>query len=71
MGIIVRVPLASGLLADAFDGIEDFGEDDHRRWATEEGVEAGVGRKGGETFAGILRPIWRRQTAGRPTFYPL
>ena len=53
VGIIVRVPLASGLLADAFDGIEDFGEDDHRRWAAEEGVEAGVGRKGGETFAGV------------------
>jgi aryl-alcohol dehydrogenase-like predicted oxidoreductase len=53
VGIIVRVPLASGLLADAFDGIEDFGEDDHRRVAAEEGVEAGVGRKGGETFAGV------------------
>ena len=53
VGVIVRVPLASGLLADAFDGIEDFGEDDHRRWAAEEGVEAGVGRKGGETFAGV------------------
>lgn len=53
VGIIVRVPLASGLLAGAFDGIEDFGEDDHRRWAAEEGVEAGIGRKGGETFAGV------------------
>jgi len=53
VGIIVRVPLASGLLADAFDGIEDFDEDDHRRWAAADGVEAGVGRKGGETFAGV------------------
>jgi aryl-alcohol dehydrogenase-like predicted oxidoreductase len=53
VGIIVRVPLASGLLADAFDGVEDFGESDHRRTAAAEGVEAGVGRKGGETFAGV------------------
>jgi aryl-alcohol dehydrogenase-like predicted oxidoreductase len=53
VGVIVRVPLASGLLADAFDGVEDFDENDHRRWAVETGVEAGVGRKGGETFAGV------------------
>ena len=53
VGIIVRVPLASGLLADAFDGIENFGSDDHRRKAAEEGVAAGVGREGGETFAGV------------------
>jgi aryl-alcohol dehydrogenase-like predicted oxidoreductase len=53
VGVIVRVPLASGLLADAFEGPEDFGEGDHRRTAAEEGVDAGVGRKGGETFAGV------------------
>lgn len=53
VGIIVRVPFASGLLADAFDTVEDLDEDDHRRVAAEEGVEAGVGRKGGETFAGV------------------
>ena len=53
VGIIVRVPLASGLLADAFDGVDDFGADDHRRTAAEEGVAAGVGREGGETFAGV------------------
>jgi len=53
IGVIVRVPLASGLLADAFEGPEDFGEGDHRRTAAEEGVDAGVGRKGGETFAGV------------------
>ncbi|WP_229113025.1 aldo/keto reductase [Halapricum desulfuricans] len=53
VGIIVRVPLASGLLADAFDDISDLDEDDHRRIAAEDGVEAGVGRKGGETFAGV------------------
>ncbi|MCU4718444.1 aldo/keto reductase [Halapricum hydrolyticum] len=53
VGIIVRVPFASGLLADAFDSVEDLDEDDHRRIAAEEGVEAGVGRKGGETFAGV------------------
>lgn len=53
VGIIVRVPLASGLLADAFDATADFPEDDHRRAAIEEGVAAGVGPKGGETFAGV------------------
>ncbi|ERJ05717.1 ral stress protein 69 [Halorhabdus tiamatea SARL4B] len=53
VGIIARVPLASGLLADAFDGIEDFDEDDHRRSAAEGGVDAGIGRAGGETFAGV------------------
>jgi aryl-alcohol dehydrogenase-like predicted oxidoreductase len=53
VGIIVRVPLASGLLADAFEGIDDFGPEDHRRTAAEDGVAAGVGREGGETFAGV------------------
>ncbi|QGN07894.1 aldo/keto reductase [Halorhabdus sp. CBA1104] len=53
VGIIVRVPLASGLLADAFEGVQDFGEDDHRRTAAEDGVDAGIGRAGGETFAGV------------------
>ncbi|MEF8882386.1 MAG: aldo/keto reductase [Halapricum sp.] len=53
VGVIVRVPLASGLLADAIHDVEELDEDDHRRIAAEEGVEAGVGRKGGETFAGV------------------
>ncbi|WP_435102556.1 aldo/keto reductase [Halarchaeum sp. P4] len=53
VGIIVRVPLASGLLADAFESVDDLAEGDHRRAAAENGVEAGVGRKGGETFAGV------------------
>lgn len=53
VGIIVRVPLASGLLADAFDGDSDFSADDHRHRAVEQGVEGGVGRRGGETFAGV------------------
>jgi len=53
VGIIVRVPLASGLLADAIHDIDDLAADDHRRIAAENGVEAGVGRKGGETFAGV------------------
>ncbi|MFB6136501.1 MAG: aldo/keto reductase [Halobacteriaceae archaeon] len=52
VGVIVRVPLASGLLADAFDADTEFGEDDHRGRAVREGVAAGVGPKGGETFAG-------------------
>ncbi|WP_435180548.1 aldo/keto reductase [Halorussus sp. AFM4] len=53
VGLIVRVPLASGLLADAFDDVADLAEGDHRRAAAEEGVDAGVGTKGGETFAGV------------------
>ncbi len=53
VGIIVRVPLASGLLADAVEAPDDFEPGDHRRTAAEEGVDAGVGRKGGETFAGV------------------
>ena len=53
VGIIVRVPLASGLLADAFDESTTFEADDHRQTAIEDGVASGVGTKGGETFAGI------------------
>ncbi|MFB6119621.1 MAG: aldo/keto reductase [Halobacteriaceae archaeon] len=52
VGVVVRVPLASGLLADAFDAETEFAEDDHRGRAVRDGVEAGVGAKGGETFAG-------------------
>ena len=52
-GIIVRVPLASGLLADAFDETASFYDDDHRAAAVEGGVSAGIGTKGGETFAGV------------------
>ena len=53
VGLIVRVPLASGLLADAFDRSATFEEGDHRAAAIADGVEAGIGTKGGETFAGI------------------
>lgn len=52
-GIIVRVPLASGLLAGAFDETTDFPDDDHRAAAAEDGVSRGIGTKGGETFAGV------------------
>ncbi|MFB6139638.1 MAG: aldo/keto reductase [Halosimplex sp.] len=70
IGVIVRVPLASGLLADAFEGPEDFGEGDHRRTAAEEGVEAGVGRKGGETFAGAPFEDGLRAVADMRPFVP-
>lgn len=53
VGIVVRVPLASGLLAGAFDETTEFPEGDHRAAAIEGGVDAGVGTKGGETFAGV------------------
>jgi aryl-alcohol dehydrogenase-like predicted oxidoreductase len=47
VGVIVRVPLASGLLAGAFDADTEFEDSDHRAG------EGGVGRRGGETFAGV------------------
>jgi aryl-alcohol dehydrogenase-like predicted oxidoreductase len=53
VGIVVRVPLASALLADAFDRDYEFPESDHRHDAAAEGVDAGVGGKGGETFSGV------------------
>lgn len=53
VGVLVRVPLASGMLADAFDSPEDFDPADHRANAAREGVDAGAGEKGGETFAGV------------------
>jgi aryl-alcohol dehydrogenase-like predicted oxidoreductase len=53
VGVIVRVPLASGLLADAFDADTEIAEGDHRKAAAEGGVEDGVGGKGGETYAGV------------------
>ena len=52
VGVVVRVPLASGLLADAFDADTDFPEGDHRGRAARDGPAAGVGERGGETFAG-------------------
>jgi len=52
VGVVVRVPLASGLLADAFDADTSFPEDDHRGRAARDGPAAGVGERGGETFAG-------------------
>jgi aryl-alcohol dehydrogenase-like predicted oxidoreductase len=47
VGVIVRVPLASGLLAGAFDADTEFPEGDHRAG------EGGAGSRGGETFAGV------------------
>lgn len=48
IGIIVRVPLASGLLTGRFDKASTFGEDDHRRFNRD-----GAAFDRGETFAGI------------------
>jgi len=53
VGVIARVPMASGLLAGAIDSETEFDEGDHRAAAATEGVAAGVGPKGGETFAGV------------------
>jgi len=48
IGIIVRVPLASGLLTGKFDRSTTFGEGDHRHFNRE-----GEAFDKGETFAGI------------------
>lgn len=48
IGVIVRVPLASGLLADKMTPATTFGADDHRNY-NREGAAFDVG----ETFAGI------------------
>lgn len=53
VGILVRVPLASGLLADAFDSSADFDPEDHRADAAEASNDADAGRYSGETFAGV------------------
>jgi aryl-alcohol dehydrogenase-like predicted oxidoreductase len=48
VGVVVRVPLASGLLAGAVDADREFPEDDHRNF-NREGEAFDVG----ETFAGV------------------
>ena len=48
VGIIVRVPLASGLLSGKFSSNSEFGEDDHRFYNRE-----GAMFDKGETFSGI------------------
>lgn len=48
IGIIVRVPLASGLLTGQFSANTTFGKDDHRTYNRE-----GAAFDKGETFAGI------------------
>ena len=48
VGVIVRVPLASGLLTGKFDRDSTFAEDDHRRY-NRHGEEFDMG----ETFSGV------------------
>jgi aryl-alcohol dehydrogenase-like predicted oxidoreductase len=48
IGIIVRVPLASGLLTGKFDKSTSFGEGDHRHFNRD-----GSAFDKGETFAGV------------------
>ena len=48
VGVIIRVPLASGLLAAKFDASTIFGADDHRNY-NREGAAFDVG----ETFSGV------------------
>jgi aryl-alcohol dehydrogenase-like predicted oxidoreductase len=48
VGIIVRLPLASGLLAGKFTGKTKFAKDDHRNYNAD-----GIAFNVGETFAGL------------------
>lgn len=48
IGVIVRVPLASGLLTGTIDADDEFAEDDHRNYNRE-----GEAFDRGETFAGV------------------
>ena len=48
IGVIVRVPLASGLLTGKFDKSSTFGEGDHRQYNRE-----GAAFDKGETFSGV------------------
>lgn len=48
VGIIVRVPLASGLLTGKFDANSTFGKEDHRHFNRD-----GAGFDRGETFSGV------------------
>jgi aryl-alcohol dehydrogenase-like predicted oxidoreductase len=48
VGVIVRVPLASGLLTGKFNADSTFGEEDHRHFNRD-----GAGFDKGETFSGV------------------
>src|SRR5690554_1123451 len=48
VGIIARVPLASGLLSGKYDEDTTFAEEDHRNW-NRDGLSMNIG----ETFAGV------------------
>jgi aryl-alcohol dehydrogenase-like predicted oxidoreductase len=48
VGIIARVPLASGLLSGKYDESTTFGEDDHRNYN-----RSGAAFDVGETFSGV------------------
>lgn len=48
VGVIVRVPLASGLLTGKFNEASTFGKDDHRHFNRD-----GAGFDKGETFSGV------------------
>ena len=64
VGLLARVPLASGLLTGKFTKESRFAEDDHRNY-NRDGAHFNVG----ETFAGLpLRKAWNSPTssAGSP-----
>jgi aryl-alcohol dehydrogenase-like predicted oxidoreductase len=57
VGIIARVPLASGLLSGKYDESTTFGEDDHRNYN-----RSGAAFDVGETFSGV--PVRRGREGG-------
>ena len=65
IGVIVRVPLASGLLSGKFDENTTFSEGDHRNFNRQ-----GAGFDKGETFAGIDYPTGLEAVAALKQSFP-
>ena len=65
VGVIARVPLASGLLTGKFDRQTTFGKDDHRHFNRD-----GAGFDKGETFSGIDYEQGLRAVAALREIFP-
>jgi aryl-alcohol dehydrogenase-like predicted oxidoreductase len=65
VGIIVRVPLASGLLTGKFDKDSTFGKEDHRHFNRE-----GAGFDKGETFSGVNYELGLRAMERMKALFP-
>ena len=65
IGIIVRVPLASGLLTGKFSPTTTFGKDDHRQFNRD-----GAGFDKGETFSGVDYELGLRAMERMKALFP-